>query len=271
MRYFFKVVKAEMLKQHKNYFYNKTIYISLFLWPMLVFLSTYYGYKPFNMDKLRNHIDYLNSSNVILFVLIGYVCMSFFRSLVQSAWRFSAERIYGTLELIYITPANRLSFILGNAISSVFESVWLFVVFSGVIIYIKGDAFNINITSAFVGVLLVILLSLIWGMFLNSLFLFSRDSSFLFTILEEPMEIFAGVKVPTSVFPFWAKGISCIFPLTYATEVLRRALLNSESLYVLRNFILASIFIGIIMLTITIVFLKIGEAHAKETGSMSLF
>lgn len=271
MRYFFKVVKAEMVKQHKNYFHNKTIYISLFLWPMLVFLSTYYGYKPFNMDKMINHIAYLNNSNVILFVLIGYVCMSFFRSLVQSAWRFSTERIFGTLELIYLTPANRLSFILGNAISSVFESVWLFVVFSGVIIYIKGEAFNINIASAFAGVLLVIVLSLIWGMFLNSLFLYSRDSGFLFTILEEPMEIFAGVKVPTTVFPLWAKGISCFFPLTYTTEVLRRALLNSESVYGLRYFILASILIGIIMVAVTIFFLKAGEAHAKETGSMSLF
>jgi ABC-2 type transport system permease protein len=271
MKYFFKVVKAEMVKQHKNYFHNKSIYISLFIWPMLVFLSTYYGYKPFNMDTMRNHISYLNSSNVILFVLIGYMCMTFFRSLVQSAWRFSTERIFGTLELIYLTPANRLSFVLGNAISSVFESVWLFVVFSGVIIYIKGAAFNANIVSALVGVILVITLSLIWGMFLNSLFLYSRDTGFLFTILEEPMEIFAGVKVPTAVFPLWAKGISFVFPLTYTAEMLRRALLNSENLYELRYFVLASVLIGIIMLTVTVFFLKTGEAHAKKTGSMSLF
>lgn len=271
MRYFFKVVKAEMLKQHKNYFHKKSIYISLFFWPMLVFLSTYYGYKPFNMDKMRNHITYLNSSNVILFVLIGYVSMSFFRSLVQSAWRFSTERVFGTLELIYLTPGNRLAFVLGNAVSSVFESVWLFVVFSGVILYIKGNAFNANIAAALLGVVLVIALSLLWGMFLNSLFLYSRDSGFLFTILEEPMEIFAGVKVPTAVFPLWAKGISYVFPLTYAAEFLRRALLNAESVYELRYFVLKSLIIGGIMLGLTIFFLKTGEAHAKETGSMSLF
>lgn len=271
MKYFLKVVKAEMVKQHKNYFHSKSIYISLFLWPMLVFLSTYYGYKPFNMDRIRNHITYLNSSNVILFVLIGYVCMSFFRSLVQSAWRFSSERIFGTLELIYLTPGNRLAFVLGNAISSVFESVWLFVVFTGVILFIKGEAFNADIASSLLGIVLVIVLSLIWGMFLNSLFLYSRDSGFLFTILEEPMEIFAGVKVPTAVFPLWAKGVSYVFPLTYTAEILRRALLNSESIYDLRYFILASVLVGIIMLSLTIFFLKTGEAHAKETGSMSLF
>jgi ABC-2 type transport system permease protein len=108
-------------------------------------------------------------------------------------------------------------------------------------------------------------------MFLNSLFLYSRDSGFLFTVLEEPMEIFAGVKVPTAVFPLWAKGVSYVFPLTYTAEILRRALLNSESIYDLRYFILASVLVGIVMLSLTIFFLKTGETHAKETGSMSLF
>lgn len=271
MRYFLKVVKAEMRKQHMNYFHNKSIYISLFLWPMLVFLSTFYGYKPFNMDRIRNHVSYLNSSNVILFVLIGYMCMSFFRSLVQSAWRFSTERIFGTLELIYLTPANRLSFVLGNAISSVFESVWLFVVFSSLILCIKGSAFKANLASSFVGIILVIVLSLIWGMFLNSLFLYSRDSGFLFTILEEPMEIFAGVKIPTVVFPLWAKLLSYVFPLTYTADILRRALLGNESLYDLRFYILISIFVAAVMLSAATALLKSGEAHAKETGSMSLF
>ncbi|MGH4124645.1 MAG: ABC transporter permease [Clostridium sp.] len=271
MGYFLKVVKAEMIKQHKNYFYNKTIYISLFLWPILVFISTYYGYKPFDIMGISQYVPYLNTNNIILFVIIGYMCMSFFRSLVQSAWRFSTERIYGTLELIYLTPANRLAIVMGNAVSSVFESVWLFVIFSGTIIFIKGKYFSINLAAAFVGITLVIVLSLIWGMFLNSLFLYSRDTGFLFTILEEPMELFSGVKVPSAIFPLWAKLISYIFPLTYTADILRRALLNSESIYELRNYIFISVLSGILMLLFTIVFLKSGEKHAKKTGNMSLF
>ena len=271
MGYFLKVVKAEAVKQHKNYFYNKTIYISLFLWPMLVFISTYYGYKPFDIMGISKYVPYLKTDNIILFVIIGYMCMSFFRSLVQSAWRFSTERIYGTLELIYLTPANRLAMVLGNAVSSVFESVWLFVIFSAAIIFVKGKYFSINLAAATVGIILVMVLSLIWGMFLNSLFLYSRDTGFLFTILEEPMELFGGVKVPSAIFPLWAKAISYIFPLTYTADILRRALLNSESIYQLRSYIFISILSGVLMLLLTSVFMKYGEKHAKKTGNMSLF
>lgn len=271
MRYFIKVLKAEMVKQHKDYFHSKTIYISLFLWPVLTFISAYFGYKPFSMDKVSGALSYLNEDNLIIFMLIGYMCLIFFRSLVQSAWRFSMERIYGTLELIYLTPASRLAFILGNAISSLFESVWLFVIFGAGILLSRAGYFNVDYGAAVVGFILMIVLSMLWGMLLNSLFLFSRDTNFLFTILEEPMEIFGGVKIPSAVFPIWAKLISMVFPLTYSAEILRRALLNGESIQSLSSFIWISIAIAILMFSITLICLKLGEAHAKRTGSMSLF
>lgn len=271
MSYFMKVLKAEMVKQHKDYFHNKTIYISLFLWPVLTFISAYYGYKPFRMDKVSGVLSYLNEDNLIVFMLIGYLSLMFFRCLVQSAWRFSMERIYGTLELIYLSPANRLAFVMGNAVSSLFESVWLFVIFGAGIMVSRVGYFNINYGAAALGLILMILLSMLWGIMLNSLFLFSRDTNFLFTILEEPMEIFGGVKIPSAVFPIWAKIISMIFPLTYSAEVLRRALLNGESIESLSGFIYVSIGMGALMLFITVICLKMGEAHAKKTGSMSLF
>lgn len=271
MNRFFKVLKAEILKQHRSYFHNKTIYISLFLWPLLTFVSAYYGYKPFQVDKISKSVSYINENNLIVFMLAGYMCLIFFRTLVQSAWRFSSERIYGTLELIYLSPANRLAFILGNAISSSFESVWLFIMFGGAILMLKRQYFYINLPALISGLILMILLSVLWGMFLNSLFLFSRDSGFLYTILEEPMEIFAGIKVPTQVFPFWAKIISAIFPLTYSAEILRRALLGGESIYQLKNYFLVGILWVVLMLLVTVICLYEGEKHSKETGNMSLF
>jgi len=117
----------------------------------------------------------------------------------------------------------------------------------------------------------MIVMATLWGMFLNSLFLFSRDSSFLFTVLQDPMEFFSGIKIPTAVFPLWAKAISFIFPLTYTAEILRRALLNGNSIYELRYFIIISLLLGFIMLWFILLSLRLGENHAKKTGNMSLF
>lgn len=118
---------------------------------------------------------------------------------------------------------------------------------------------------------LVTSMAVVWGMFLNSLFLFSRDSGFLFTVLEEPMEIFSGVKVPTVLFPIWAKAISIIFPLTYAVEAVRRVFLLGGSLYEIRSFLLIGILIIGILLAGIKVILRIVEQHIRITGNATLF
>lgn len=266
---FLKIVKAEMVKQHKDNFHSKIIYISLFVWPVIGFIASYYSFKPFNIEG--NPLPYLNEENLIIFILLGYICMSFFRSLVQSAWFFSRERIFGTLELIYLTPSSRLGIVMGNAVSSVFESVWVMIVFSLGIFAMKHKLLNINIPSAIIAVLLMMLMAVAWGMLLNSLFLFSRDSRFLYTLLEEPMEIFSGVRVPIVVFPMWAKIVSMVFPLTYAIETIRRVFMNGEGIYAIKGFIAISIALILLMLALVIICLKLGERHAKKTGNMALF
>ncbi len=269
MEEFFKVLKAEAIKQHKNYFHSKLIYVSLFIWPIISFISTYYSFKPFNLDN--SNIPYLNKENMIIFILLGYMSMSFFRSLVQSAWKFSYERVSGTLELIYLSPASRQGVILGNAISSLFESIIVMLFFAFAMIIFKYEVLNINIFSAMIVFLVTMLMAVLWGMFLNSLFLFSRDSGFLFTILEEPMEIFSGVKVPTVLFPLWAKIVSFIFPLTYAIEAVRKVFLSGSTLYDLRGFLLVGILIILILYSLSLIILKRVELHSRKTGNLTLF
>ena len=269
MRAFYKTLMAEIVKQHKNYFHSKTIYISLFIWPILSFITAYYSFKSFDLSESR--VVYITPSNVIVYLLLGYMCMSFFRSLVQSAWRFSYERISGTLELIFLSPGSRIAVLLGNAVSSLFESVFVMVVFTISLLTIKSDAVDINRVSCAAVLLLTILMAVIWGMFLNSLFLFSRDTNFLYSVLEEPMEIFSGVKVPTSLFPVWAKVISVIFPLTYAIEAVRRVMLQGSPLYEVRNFFVTGILIIAILFIAVIVILNRVEKHVRRTGNITLF
>ena len=266
---FVKALTAEMKKQHKNYFHSRMIYVSLFVWPFLSFVTTYYSFKVFNIEKSK--ISYITSENMIVYLLLGYMCMSFFRSLVQSAWNFSFERISGTLELIYLSPVNRAAVLLGNAISSLFESVFVMLIFSVLLLIINGEVLLIKILPCITVFLIVTAMAVAWGMFLNSLFLFSRDSDFLFTVLEEPMEIFSGVKVPTILFPVWAKAISVFFPLTYAIEAVRRVVLTGSTLYEIRGFVVTGVVIIAILLVLISTMIKIVERHMRITGNITLF
>ncbi|ROR27153.1 ABC-2 type transport system permease protein [Mobilisporobacter senegalensis] len=269
MRAFIKTLLAEIKKQHKNYFHSKIIYISLFLWPLLSFITTYYSFQTF--DLMKSNVIYITQGNVIIYLLIGYMVMSFFRSLVQSAWNFSFERVSGTLELIYLSPTNRAAVLLGNAVASLFESIIVMLVFSVFMLILKKEEINANVIPCVVLFLIIMVMASLWGMFLNSIFLFSRDSGFLFTILEEPMEIFSGVKVPTELFPVWAKVLSVIFPLTYAIEGTRRVLLLGSSLYDIRNLIFISLIIISILISSIMIIINKVEKHTRMTGNLTLF
>lgn len=269
MYYFFRIVGAEALKQHKNYFYNKSIYISLFIWPILSFLTTYYGFRVFDFREVQ--VDYLTPDNILLYLLLGYMCLNFFVSLVQSAWKFSFERTSGTMELVFLSPANRFAVILGNTISSLFESVIVMVLFSVIVFILHREQLQVLLLPAILVILILNLLGILWGVFLNALFLYSRDSDFWFTILEGPMETFSGVKVPVSLFPTWVKAVASIFPLTYVLDGVRSTFLAGSTVGELTFFFLKSILVALILFIGALIVLQCVEKHVRRTGNLTKF
>ena len=272
MKYFLQVVRCNVNMQYKNYFFNKSIYMSLLVWPLIMFINAYYSYKPFSTETLYLRIGLKSYEELYLFLFIGFVSMMFFWSLVQSAWQSAfMYRISGTLELLYMTPASRVACLLGNAIGSLVGSVWMLIVFAIIVFIVYSKFVFINIFSLVIGLIILFILSICWGVFLNSLFLLSRDGGFLYTILEAPMEIFSGVKLPFSLMPVWAKGIGLLFPLTYIITILRKSILFESSLKEIFPYIGICCIIALVLIVSSWFILSYGEKQAKITGSATLF
>ncbi len=271
VNYFIQVVRAEATKQFKNQMHNNGVFFSMLIWPVLAFAAAYYQFKPFNFESVFRAVPYLTEENLISYIMIGYFAMIFFRSFVQSAWRFSFERTSGTLELIYMSPASRLAVMLGNAVASLMTSVWMFTVFISGIFILFNPVQSVNPIIFTAGLLLMLVMSILWGILLNSMFLFTRDSGMLFTILEEPMELFAGVKIPVVLFPVWAKAISLLFPLTYVVDILRKIFFLGYGFDQLKVQIYTCSLLCITMFVATIIILAAGEKHNARTGNMTLF
>ena len=271
MTNFISVVKAEAYKQFRMRLHSIWVVFSMLLWPLLAFTTAYFQFKPFDFTAVQAEISYLTDEVLMTFIMIGYFAMVFFRSFVQSAWEFTDERIYGTLELIYLSPANRMAVMLGNAAASLIINVWMFGVF---MLAIFGLFNNVPIPNPWLlgcGFLLMVVMSILWGTFLNALFLITRDSSMLFTVLEEPMELFGGVKIPVAIFPTWAKAIGGIFPLTYSIRLLRQLIFEQPTFYEVSGLIYTCSLICITLLILTHIVLKLGEVHNTRTGDMTLF
>lgn len=271
MRNFLLVLWAEAKKGHRLNFHSTLIYFSLLIWPAVMFVSAYYSYRPFNLGAESPLPRFFPPEEIGIFLLSGYLGYIFFWSLVQSAWQLSFERQSGTLELIFLTPVSRLGFIYGRAAADLGEGVWLFFTFSILAAFFMGGGQAIAWWSVLLALVILTLAAVIWGGFLNTVFLFSRDSGFLYTILDEPMVIFSGVKVPIEALPFWAKAISYIFPLTYVLRILRGIILTGASTQALLLFFVQLVLVLALMVVLTYWLLQKAEAHAKREGNMVLF
>lgn len=260
-------LKGEIIKIHKNYFISLVVVFSMLVWPIINYFAAYYVYLSFDLSTIYTFgiSDY---SSLMVFMVTGFLGYSCFWAMVQSAWQVSYERQNGTLELIMMTPASRLSILYGRALGALFESTWMFAVFAIIIILYSTV---ISITMIFylcIAFFILILSSTIWGGFMNALFLTSRDSGFLFYILGGPMELFSGVRVPVEAFPFWAKVISTVFPLSYCLTLIREVFATQMiSLETIMN--LFGVLLVLILLTSIVA--SLAENNLRNNGSYTLY
>lgn len=265
----YQIIRAEVMKQHRNWFHSKTVYFSLLIWPIITFFNSYYSYKSFDLTKI-NLTEMNSQQSLITFLITGFFGYLCFWSLVQSAVQMGFERENGTLETIFLSPGNRLSIIYGRALGSLFENIWMFIVFTfSVIIWVKGIPLE-NMVYVPIAFIILLISATVWGGLMNVIFVFSRDAGILFNIFDEPMSLFSGVGLPTGTFPVWAKVISAIFPLSYALTAIRSMLIGGSILKSLKSVVGLGIVIIIIIL-LTVWLLNLAEKNARQNGEMTFF
>ncbi|NOW07504.1 ABC transporter permease [Clostridium beijerinckii] len=269
MKYLFQIIKAEILKQHRNKFNSITSYFSLLVWPIILFFNTYYSYMPFNLSQ-SGWKEFDSRSSIFLFLIIGLLGYLCFWALVQSAWEMSNERQNGTLEIIFLTPVNRLALIYGRALGSLFESIWAFCIFSIIIVVYGSGIPTKNLIYVPITFVILIISATVWGGLMNVIFLFSRDASIIFNIFDEPMSLFSGVRIPSSSFPMWAKIISAFFPLTHALVIVRSLLIHGTLIYSLGELVALLLSLTILII-FTIILLKKAENNARKTSNFTFY
>lgn len=195
-----RIVMAEMLKQHRSFFRNKMTYISMFVWPVLELATAYYTFQPIlHAPNIHQHWALAaNPRAIILFFITGMLAYTFFWSIVQSSWQFSWERFNGTLEILFLSPANRLVLMIANGMAALIQSIWLFFTFSIGLILIVGGLHVAYPLMFVVALLALIIPAMAWATFLNSACIFARDGSFFYSILEPTMSFLSGVEFHSS-------------------------------------------------------------------------
>lgn len=155
------VIKAEIVKQQQHDYHSPFIYFSLLIWPVLGFLEVYYTYKPFSIS---GYMGISNSKELLAFLGAGFMAYTCFWSMVQNAWSMgNQERKGGTLEITFLTPANRLAMNYGRALGALMQEVWMFCCFCVFILIYTGTINWENLVLLPLIFFLLIISSTVWG------------------------------------------------------------------------------------------------------------
>lgn len=272
MKGFFEQVYQTMKMQYKDYFFDKSIYLSLAIWPIFDFIQTYFSFKPFSSSVMMEKLGLKTESGILVYLLLGFVALRCFYTFIQSAWRSSyAMRISGSLELLYMSPANRFAVLLGSSIASFIGSLWMIVVFTIGVLISSPEAILGHIPMMLFGIIILLITAISWGVLLHSLFLFSRDSGFLFTIFQSPLEMFTGARMPFQYMPLWAQTIGALYPATYVIRLIRQVFMYGSTFKVIGTEVLISILMASAMCLLSMVMIKVSEKNAKIYGTATLF
>lgn len=263
------VIKAEIVKQQRHDYHSAYVYFSLLIWPVLGFLEVYYTYKPF---EITGYIGMSNSKELLAFLGTGFMADTCFWSMVQNAWSMAnQERTGGTLEVTFLSPANRLAMCYGKALGALIQEAWMFCCFCVFIYIYTGTLSFDNLIMLPLIFLILIISSTIWGGMLNIIFMLTRDASIIMDIFNTPMTLFSGSRIPVESFPKWAKIISLIFPLTYCINIIRFVLnVQKGGNGWIDDLIGLVICLGI-MVTISVVLMKKIEKYNRETGELQFY
>ncbi|MEV3990522.1 ABC transporter permease [Streptomyces sp. NPDC049837] len=271
-RHALRVFAAEALKQHRRLFGQPLVVFSMLVWPVLQLATTYYTLRPVATASpaAANWPLAADPERLLAFLATGTLAYAFFFSLVQSAWHLSFERTTGTLELLFLSPAGRLTLMLANGTGALLQNAWLLTCFT--VAALAGFG-TLSVAAWWMyGVVFLALLvpAVAWGAFLNSLLVFSRDSAFLYTILDEPLWFVSAVRLPNFALPVAVQLVGAVFPLTGSLLAVRGALLESRTFTELAPALTGLAALSALLLCAAALILRAGEARSQRTGRLSL-
>lgn len=202
------------------------------------------------------------------FLLTGTFVIGIYSGYINIGFQLAFQRDFGVLEALFITPINRLQFLVGNTLSNTLTGTMTLLIF-----FISGlFLLHVKIVHPIILLLSIIisaLTSIPWGAFLCSIFLLGRNSRVIYSLFEEPAEFLSGVRFPVLALPSLLFIFSSIYPITHSVNLMRTAINNSVNWHAFINDILWLVGLGLVYLLLAAVIVYIAEQRGKKQGNLS--
>ncbi|MEV0622091.1 ABC transporter permease [Nonomuraea sp. NPDC050404] len=271
MRHALKIFMAEALKQHRVIFGSRTTLFAMVLWPLMQLATSYYTVRPLTDTPgiAERWPLAAEPERLLAFLATGALAYAFFFSVLESSWWFSYERATGTLEGLFLTPANRLVLVLANGAGAMVQNTWLFTCMASALITATGTVHVTHPLMYAVVLLALVIPATAFGALINSILIFARDASMMFNLIEEPLWFATGVRLPLFALPSWLRACGTVLPLTGSLIVMRGALDGATIGALLPELALLG-GLSAAFVALAAIVLRAGEKRAQRTGELRL-
>ncbi len=245
--------------------------IATIIWPIPILAMNIYQYLGVASSSSVSTTlsrDYgLTLSGMIIVGTVVYLLYN--RLLWSTGNSLQQERWMGTIDVLFLTPASRMTMLLANGLSSLVEGAWWIVAIFLLNWFIFGIQLTVTSWPAVAITLVSTMLALVAvGVFFASFFILSRAADQMASSLQAPIRFFSGVAFPVAALPQALQFVSLVIPVTFAISALRATLLSGGGIVDILNQLLPLYLFTGVFLSVGYFLLRIVEKKAKKDGSL---
>ena len=174
------------------------------------------------------------TDTVIPFICISIIFTIFTDIQEQIGYFLENEMWMGTLEQLWLTPVKKFSLVGSWLIFALIKSLlYGTIAFFTVLLMVNNkEKFfnNINYPLLILTFMLLIIISVIGGIFISEISLRFKQSDSIIYFITMIIPILSGISYPVKVLPVYIRYISYVLPTTYAYDLLRKSILDTRTI-----------------------------------------
>ena len=227
------------------------------------------GYSAY-FTSLTGMTDYL------AFVTIGFAFNTFiFSTAFGGAHAIRGEQEQGTAELVFLTPSNKIAWLMGKMFGNQVFGIFGFAVLLGSGFFLFGyrPQASPDIAAASVAIVLSIAAMAALGFVLAGICFFAKREEELSQVLWPTFTFFCGLAFPVQILPSWGQTIAYLIPLTYGVDATRRALIlgvGLADLVMIQDLLMLLVQVFVLLPLGLLVFSRL-EREARRTGVLGTY
>lgn len=207
------------------------------------------------------------------YIIIGIVMlMMISTTLWSSGLVLRREQMYGTLESLFISPANKIMVIIGTAFFDFLDLSW----YVGLALAFGHFAFGFSVNVADpLAVILMLVLTMVslygFAILFAGITLLVKESFALVNLIQPIMYLFCGIFFPVYALPSYLQWVSWMIPITYSVMGMELTVVFGATVWDVLVFYFALIVSTVVYIIIAVIVYKYIENLAKSKGVAQTF